>query len=57
MAADDKDKQTATGDKKVTEMTQEELLAFFGSAGQQGGTNYLSGYGYPSRIEIGRAHV
>jgi hypothetical protein len=53
MAADDKDTQTATGDKKVTEMTQEELVAFFGSAGQQGGTNYLSGYGYPSRIVKG----
>ena len=50
MAEDPKDTQTATGDKKVTEMTQEELLAFFGSAGQQGGANYLSGYGYPSRI-------
>jgi hypothetical protein len=53
MAKDDKDTQTATGDKKVTEMTQEELLAFFGSAGQQSGANYLSGYGYPSRIVKG----
>jgi hypothetical protein len=50
MAKDDKDTQTATGDKKVSEMTQEELVAFFGSASQQSGTNYLSGYGYPSRI-------
>ena len=55
MAKDDKDTETTTGDKKVTEMTQEELLAFFGSAGQQGGTNYLSGYGYPSRIVKGSA--
>ena len=53
--AEDKHTQTATGDKKVTEMTQEELLAFFGSAGQQGGTNYLSGYGFPSRIVKGSA--
>jgi len=55
MAKDDKDTQTATGDKKVTEMTQEELVAFFGSAGQQSGANYLSGYGYPSRIVKGSA--
>jgi len=55
MAEDDKDTQTATGDKKVTEMTQEELVAFFGSAGQQSGANYLSGYGYPSRIVKGSA--
>ena len=55
MAKDDKDTQTATGDKKVTEMTQEELLAFFGSAGQQSGANYLTGYGYPSRIVKGSA--
>jgi len=55
MAKDDKDTQTATGNKKVTEMTQEELVAFFGSAGQQSGANYLSGYGYPSRIVKGSA--
>jgi len=54
MAKDDKDTQTATGNKKVTEMTQEELVAFFGSAGQSG-ANYLSGYGYPSRIVKGSA--
>jgi hypothetical protein len=53
--AEDKDTQTATDDKKISEMTQEELLAFFGSAGQQSGTNYLSGYGYPSRIVKGTA--
>lgn len=48
--AEDKDVTTTTGEKKVSEMTQEELVAFFGSASQQSGTNYLSGYGYPSRI-------
>jgi hypothetical protein len=53
--AEDKDTQTATDDKKISEMTQEELLAFFGSAGQQSGTNYLSGYGFPSRIVKGTA--
>ena len=48
--AEDKDIQIATGGTKVSEMTQEELVAFFGSAGQQSETNYLLGYGYPSRI-------
>jgi len=53
MAKDDKDTQTATGDKKLSEMTQEEVFAFLGFAGQQSGANYLSGYGYPSRIVKG----
>jgi hypothetical protein len=44
---------TDTGDKKISEMTQEEVAAFFGSAGQQSGTNYLSGYEFPSRIVKG----
>ncbi len=55
MAEDPKDTQTATGGKKISEMTQEELLAFFGSAGQQSGANYLTGYGFPSRIVKGTA--
>ena len=55
MAGDPKDTQTATSDKKISEMTQEELLAFFGSAGQQSGANYLAGYGFPSRIVKGTA--
>jgi hypothetical protein len=44
---------TDTGDKKISEMTQEEVAAFFGSAGQQSGTNYLLGYEFPSRIVKG----
>ena len=54
MAEDPKDTQIATSGKKASEMTQEELVAFFGSPSQQSGTNYLSGYGYPSRIIKGQ---
>lgn len=52
MAAGD-DKNKDSGGKKISEMTQEELLAFFGSASQQTGSNYLAGYGFPSRIVKG----
>jgi len=51
MAKDDK--STNGNDAKPT-TTLEELLAQI-TAGQQSGANYLSGYGYPSRIVKGRA--
>jgi hypothetical protein len=50
MAADDKETQTATGNKKVSEMTAEEIFASLIAGGQQSGANYLLGYLYPSRL-------
>jgi hypothetical protein len=50
MAADDKETQTSTGNKKVSEMTAEEIFASLAAGGQQSGANYLLGYLYPSRL-------
>lgn len=52
MANGDDENKDSKG-KKISEMTEEELIAFFGSAGQQSGANYLVGYGFPSRIVKG----
>lgn len=50
MAKDDKDTQTVTGDKKISEMTAEEMFALLAAGGQQSSANYLLGYLYPSRL-------